>query len=85
MSDYDGQNEMPDVDVWPEHWDILMLFSRYNTQWRVGMAGAAGLDYSVFHHALEQKGIKGKKFERMMDDLGIIEMAALEHLNAEKS
>lgn len=49
------------------------------------MAGAAGLDYGVFHDALAQKGIKGKKFERMMDDLGVIEMAALEHLNSEKT
>lgn len=74
----------PEVDVWPEHWEILMLYRRYSTQWRVGMAGAAGLDYSVFHVALANKGIKGRKFERMMDDLGVIEMAALDILNAEK-
>lgn len=49
------------------------------------MGGVAGLDYNVFHQALAQQGVKGKKFERMMDDLGIIEMAALEYLNAEKT
>jgi len=84
LSDYEGQNEPPEVDVWPEHWDVVMLFRRYSSQWRVGMAGAAGLDYNVFHQALIQKGIKGKKFERAMDDLAIIEEAALEHLYAEK-
>ncbi len=84
LSDYDGQNEMPDVDVWPEHWEILMLYRRYSTQWRVSMSGVAGLDYAVFHTALANKGIKGRKFESMMDDLGIIEAAALEILNAEQ-
>lgn len=81
VSDYDDQE--PQVDVWPEHWDSIMLFRRYSTQWRVGMGGAAGLDYTVFQNELKQKGVKGKKFERIMDDLGIIEMAALEHLHAE--
>ncbi len=48
------------------------------------MGGVAGLDYNVFHAALTNKGVKGRKFERMMDDLVIIEAAALEILNAEK-
>lgn len=35
-----------DIDVWPQNWDAVMLFNRAQTQWRVGMAGATGLDYA---------------------------------------
>lgn len=36
-----------DFEVWEENWVILSLFFQLQTQWRVSMAGATGLDYSV--------------------------------------
>jgi len=29
----------------PENWDVICLFIRVQTQWRVGMSGPVGLDY----------------------------------------
>lgn len=36
-----------EVAVWPEHESALEIFDALSTQWRVGFAGATGLDYSV--------------------------------------
>lgn len=36
-----------DFEVWEENWVTLSLFFQLQTQWRVSMAGATGLDYSA--------------------------------------
>jgi len=67
----------PDVDVWPEHWDVLMLFIRLSTQWRVGAGGATGLDYSVFFHELDRAGVSGEALDDALDKLRVMESEAL--------
>lgn len=67
----------PHVEVWDENWDALSLFMTYSTQWRIGMNGPVGLDYNVFHHAMDRKGIVGDEFDKLIQDLGTIEQAAL--------
>ena len=71
------------MDLWSENAPPLALFSRYSTQWRVGPAGAVGLDYTVFFHDLDRKGVSGRDFDEMMDALRVIESAALEELHKE--
>ncbi|WP_024328862.1 MULTISPECIES: DUF1799 domain-containing protein [unclassified Thioalkalivibrio] len=44
------------IDVWPENWDAVEVFLRCQTQWRVGMAGATGLDYAGVDVALRRYG-----------------------------
>jgi hypothetical protein len=39
------------------------------------------LDYNVFHHALDRRGVRGEQFEEWIDKLGTIEVAALKHLH----
>lgn len=65
------------VEVWEENWDVLNLFVQYSTQWRMGMNGPAGLDFTVIHHALDRKGITGEEFDRYVSDMQTIEQAAL--------
>lgn len=67
----------PECEVWDEHWEALMLFTTYMTQWRTGPGGVIGLDYNVFHHALDRKGVVGDEFDDLVWQLGVIEIAAL--------
>ena len=69
------------MDLWPENWPPIQLFTRNCTQWRVGMAGPVGLDYTVIYHELDRTGVKGDDFEDMMWAIRVIEAAALEQLN----
>jgi len=71
------------VALWTENAPPLALFSRYSTQWRVGPSGAVGLDYTVFFHELDRKGVSGIAYDEMMDALRVIESAALEELHRE--
>ncbi|WP_433586921.1 DUF1799 domain-containing protein [Providencia alcalifaciens] len=50
-----------------------------STQWRVGMNGATGLDYSVIPNVLELLNIKNKA--TIFDDLRVMELKALELIN----
>ena len=76
MADYPE----PNVDVWDENWDALQLFANYSNQWRMGAAGPVGLDYNVLHHALDRKNLTPSAYDDWLDDLRIIENAALEYL-----
>lgn len=67
----------PKVEVWDDNWDVLDLFLQYKTQWRCGPNGAIGLDYNVFHHALDRKRVEGTKYDDWLADLSIIESQAL--------
>lgn len=67
----------PKCEVWDEHWDALLLFRQYSSQWRFSMNGPAALDLVVFIHALERKNVDDQDFERIMGDLRLIERFAL--------
>lgn len=69
------------VDVWDENWDVLTLYSRLRTQWRVGMGGPIGLDMTVFFHELDRKKVPPELYDDMLWKLQIIEGAALTQLH----
>lgn len=74
----------PHVDLWDEHWDSMHLFRQNSTQWRTGAMGPVGLDYNVIHHELTRKGITGDAFDDFMDNMRIIESAALKVIHKAK-
>jgi hypothetical protein len=67
----------PSVDVWDENWLALCVFVDNMTQWRVGSGGPIGLDYNVIHTALARKNLSDAEFDAAMQDIGIMERAAL--------
>ncbi len=67
--------------MWDENWSAIQLFSRFNTQWRVGMAGPVGLDYSVIQADREVARLSDSDLADLMDRLRVIEFAALEFFN----
>ena len=57
------------------------MFLRCQTQWRVGMGGIIGLDYTS---VIEMIKIYSKDSIAMLENIQIIEAAALQALNKEK-
>jgi len=72
----------PDFEVLPENWDALTLFLKVQTQWRTTMGGVIGLDYaSVISTA---KLYEYENLGSVLQDLQVIEVAALAEMNKEK-
>lgn len=72
----------PQVDIWPDNWPAIQLYTQFSTQWRVGMAGATGLDMNVFLHALDRRGLSPEDYDDFLGCLRVIEGAALEAMRA---
>ena len=58
------------------------MFLRLQTQWRVGVSGLVGLDYTSVLEMIKLYCIEDKK--TMLENLQIIESAALKALNKDK-
>lgn len=71
--------EIPEevVEVWDINWNSFTLFHALTTQWRVGMGGATGLDYSVIPAVGKMLGFKNKQINEMFPDLQVMENEAL--------
>lgn len=76
-ADYDP----PKVELWPDNWPPIRLFTQVSTQWRVGMNGPTGLDYNVVFHELDRTGVVGDDFDEMMAALRAIESTALDEIH----
>lgn len=46
------------TEIWPENVSAYLVFDAMRTQWRVGMAGATGLDYAALPAILDLLGIE---------------------------
>lgn len=66
-----------DFEVWPENMPAINLFNTLSTQWRTGMNGPTGLDYSVLFNRMERMKLSEQDHEWMFDDIRVIEAAAL--------
>lgn len=67
------------IEIWPDCLDSYNLFSLMNTQWRGGMNGATGLDYSALPVVLEACDVKISK--DILSDIQTMEIAALKEMN----
>lgn len=52
------------------------------TQWRIGMSGATGLDYNVLYHKMDRMGLSAQDYELLEADVQTMERAALQKMNA---
>ncbi len=66
-----------EIDVWPENEPAYYLFLTLQTQWRVGMGGATGLDYAALPVALRMIGAVRAQWRQLMADVRVMELAAL--------
>jgi len=52
-----------------------------DTQWRVGVGGATGLDYGALPTVLRFLGVKRTEWSGVWDSLRVMERAALEEMH----
>lgn len=53
------------------------LFRLLDTQWRVGMGGYYGLDYSALYPLMDRLGVTGDDWLLLFADIRTLESAAL--------
>lgn len=73
--------EHPPVDIWPENWDAVRFFRRLYTQWRYGMNGRTGLDYTAVLAMLRSYRYPQKKADEIFAAVQIMELAALAEMH----
>lgn len=66
------------VLVWPDNWESVSLFVDLTTQWRIGMSGPTGLDYSALRALLGIRRVPRSRWSDLFDDLRVLEQEALE-------
>lgn len=60
------------------------LLISMGTQWRVGAAGAYGLDYNVLYRKMDRMGIAPGEYDDLEADVAILEDAALSKMHEKK-
>jgi hypothetical protein len=71
-----------DFEVWKENWDVVGLFVRIGTQWRTSVGGVTGLDYSAVIAVINMYAYPEP--QSLLEDLQVMEIAAMEEMNKEK-
>ncbi len=76
-----SEADLDDVQVWPENWPVFSLFTRVQTQWRLGPGGATGLDYLVVMRLLDRMNLSDEQYDAWLDDIRLMEGEALEAMH----
>ena len=67
-----------DVEIWPDNILAVRVFLAMSTQWRVGLAGATGLDYGALPAVMRLMQVPPGERRIVFNDLRALEDAALE-------
>lgn len=70
--------------IYPENFEAFSFFASIRTQWRVGLNGKTGLDYTAVKAAMSMRNIRKSRRAALLDDVQIMEAAALKTMR-EKS
>lgn len=65
----------------PENALSFDVFCAMDTQWRVGVGGATGLDYGALPTVLRFLGVKRAEWSAVWDSVRVMERAALEEMH----
>ena len=79
---FEDDNKPEHFEVFPENWEAITMWTRISTQWRVSMAGAIGLDYTVLRWLFELYEVKDQR--ELLEDLQTMEAAVLEYRARQK-
>lgn len=67
-----------DQEVFPDVWPALDMLIDMQTQWRVGAAGATGMDYTALETLMRVKRVKTEDRADLLGDVRRMESAVLE-------
>lgn len=73
--DFDEEDNV--IEVWECNADAFYVFESMATQWRVGMAGATGLDYAAMPVVMDMVGVERKRRPEVFSSVRIMETEAL--------
>lgn len=73
-----GLAQESEVLVWPENAQAFDTFSRLRTQWRVGMGGPTGLDYTAVLAFMRRLKLSRKEADDLFDDVQVMEYEAMQ-------
>lgn len=73
--DFDEEENI--IEVWECNADAFYVFESMATQWRVGMAGATGLDYAAMPVVMDMVGVERKRRPEVFSSVRIMETEAL--------
>lgn len=72
-----------DVDLWPDNEPAVLVFAQMSTQWRVGMGGPVGLDYTPLPFVLRMSGIARTDWPDLFASVRLMENTALKAMSEE--
>lgn len=72
------------IEVWPENLPTVNAFIALGTQWRSGMTGPTGLDYSAIPVVLRLTAVPRSAWGEMFHDLRLMEEAALRAMRGDE-
>lgn len=68
-----------EIGVWPENWEVVNFFIEFcQTQWRTGMGGPTGLDYTSVLACLHGLRLGRDRVDAMFADVRVMERGALQ-------
>lgn len=70
--------------MWPENHEVFSLFATLQTQWRTGSTGPTGLDYNTLYSTMNLMSITPAKQIELLDDIRVMEAAALTEIHRKK-
>jgi Phage related hypothetical protein (DUF1799) len=76
--------ELDEIVIWPENYESYSVFMCMGTQWRTGMAGATGLDYSALNEVWNRLDVPLSRRDDVFQDIRVMENEALKTMRANK-
>lgn len=73
------------VYLWPENLQAWLCWQGVQTQWRVGMSGATGLDYQGVSAYLDLQGLDRDQRRETFELLQACERATLDEWNQQRA
>ena len=66
-----------EVELWAVNAEAFSVFNSMSTQWRAGMSGATGLDYTSLPIVMDLEGIGADDRKQVFRDVRTMEQEAL--------
>ncbi|HJE69811.1 MAG TPA: DUF1799 domain-containing protein [Pseudomonas oryzihabitans] len=66
-----------EFELWAPLEPAFAVFESMTTQWRIGMNGATGLDYSALPAVMDMLGLEGEDRSQAFRDVRVMEREAL--------
>lgn len=74
---WDKMREKSHLEIWPENWLAFEVFGASLTQWRVGMSGPTGLDYTVLPVVMDLIDVPKESRAECFEGVRVMESEAL--------